>query len=185
MMKGCRPLSEEEIQLVFQKLGTQGKFGQRNQLLFIMGIKTGFRISELLSIRVKDVIQHNKVVARVTVTRAAMKGKIESRSVALHESVKPLIVSWVEAAGLKPDDALFNIRARNARVLLDRAFDVLRMDGKLSTHTLRKTFANALYQRLDHDLVKLQSAMGHKWVSTTAQYISFKDEEVDAAILAG
>lgn len=190
-MKGCRNLSPEEVTKVFNKLGNlNNRYGKRNQLLFLMGVKTGFRISELLSIRVKDVIQHNKVTARVTVTKANMKNQVESRSVALHEAVKPLILEHVQAAGLGHDDFLFcsqngtQLSRRMATHVLEEVFDVLQMDGKLNTHSMRKTFANNVHELLDHDLVKTQKALGHKWVTTTAQYISFKEEEVDAAVMS-
>jgi integrase len=52
-MKGCRPLSDEEVKLISQSFG--GTFGKRNKALFVVGYRTGFRISELLSLRVDDV----------------------------------------------------------------------------------------------------------------------------------
>lgn len=190
-MRGSRPLSPEEVKMVFAKLGSlNNRFALRNQLMFLMGVKTGFRISELLSIRVKDVIQHGKLVTKVTVTRAAMKGKIESRAVALHEECKPLIQKWVTEAGLEADDFLFasqrggNLTREMAHRILKEAYECCRLTGKLGTHACRKTFADQVYNKLGHDLVKTQKALGHKWVSTTAQYISFREEEVDEAILA-
>jgi integrase len=53
------------------------------------------------------------------------------------------------------------------------------------THSLRKTFANRMYERLHRDLVKVQRAMGHKNINSTVAYLSFREEEIDAAILAG
>lgn len=190
-MKGSRPLTKDEVTMVFNKLGSlNNRYGKRNQLLFLMGVKTGFRISELLSIKVKDVIQHNKVTARVTVTKANMKNQVESRSVALHEAVKPLILDLVTTTGLSSDDFLFssqrgeNLTREMAHIILREAFECCRLTGKLGTHCCRKTFAQSVYELLDHDLVKTQAALGHKWVTTTAQYISFHEEDVDAAVLS-
>jgi integrase len=55
--------------------------------------------------------------------------------------------------------------------------------GEIGAHTLRKTFARLIYTALDHDLVRTSYAMRHASVSTTNQYLSFREEEVDAAIL--
>lgn len=43
-----------------------GKFGDRNVLLFTLGINTAYRISDLRTLKLKDVLEisHNKVVAR-------------------------------------------------------------------------------------------------------------------------
>jgi integrase len=59
-MKGCRPLSEAEVALVSR--GFSGAHAARDKALFILGVKSGFRISELLSLTVGDVWQHGRVV---------------------------------------------------------------------------------------------------------------------------
>jgi site-specific recombinase XerD len=56
--------------------------------------------------------------------------------------------------------------------------------GKLGTHTMRKTFANNVHERLGRDLVKTQRALGQKNITTTILYLSFRDDEITQAILA-
>ena len=85
-MKGCRPLSDEEITLVRRSFG--GTYAARDRALFILGLKSGFRISELLSLRVGDVLQHGRLVDQVTVRRAHMKQQTEGRTVPLHAEAK-------------------------------------------------------------------------------------------------
>jgi len=48
-----------------------------------------------------------------------------------------------------------------------------------------RTFATRVYDHLNRDLVKTQRALGHKNINSTVSYLSFRDEEIDAAILAG
>ncbi len=48
----------------------------------------------------------------------------------------------------------------------------------------RKTFADRIYARLGRDLVKTQRALGHRCIESTAAYISFRQEEIDEAILS-
>ena len=55
-MKGCRPLTDPEILAV-----KDGFVRTRDKALFILGLKTGLRISELLSLKVGDVYQHETV----------------------------------------------------------------------------------------------------------------------------
>jgi integrase len=47
----------------------------RDRCLFIVGIHTGFRVAELLSLTVGDVWQHNRIPDHVTVQRCHMKRK--------------------------------------------------------------------------------------------------------------
>ena len=46
-MKGCRPLADEEAVAISQSFG--GRYAARDKALILLGIKSGFRISELLS----------------------------------------------------------------------------------------------------------------------------------------
>ena len=68
--------------------------------------------------------------------------------------------------------------------ILREAVTTNELTGKLGTHAMRKTFANRAYEKLNHDLVKTQRALGHANINSTVQYLSFREEEIDAAILA-
>jgi integrase len=92
-MKGCRPLTEAEVHLVNRSFG--GRYAARDRALFILGIKTGFRIAELLSIRIGDVCQYGRMVDQLTVCRAHMKQKHEGRTVPLHPDAKAALAAWL------------------------------------------------------------------------------------------
>ena len=113
----------------------------------------------------------------------------------LHPAAKAALAAWVFAlrqrGGVGPDTWLFRSRkgARpisrgHAWRILRRAFAAAGVAGNVGTHTMRKTFADRIYARLGHDLVKTQRALGHRCVDSTAQYISFREEEIDEAILS-
>ena len=59
-MKGTRPLDNNEIRLVSACF--TGTFEERNRGLFMLGVSTGGRISELLSLKIGDVWQNGKAV---------------------------------------------------------------------------------------------------------------------------
>ena len=48
-MKGCRPLTDTEVELM--QAGFGGRYATRDRALFLLGVESGFRISELLSLR--------------------------------------------------------------------------------------------------------------------------------------
>ena len=56
-VKGTRPLNNNEIRLV--SVGFTGTFEVRNRGLFLLGVSTGGRISELLSLQIGDVMIRN------------------------------------------------------------------------------------------------------------------------------
>ena len=77
----------------------QASFGgtdaDRDQALFLLGVKSGFRTSELLSLRIGDVSQHGRPVDRVTVPRRHMKNTREGRTVLLHPEAKATLATWL------------------------------------------------------------------------------------------
>ncbi len=68
--------------------------------------------------------------------------------------------------------------------ILRNACELNQITGNVGTHSMRKTFAQRVYNLLDRDLVKTQRALGHRNVNSTAQYLSFDEREIDEAILA-
>jgi len=193
-MRGCRPLNDVEVRDVSRSFW--GEHARRDKALFLLGVKSGFRISELLSLRVRDVVQAGRLVDRVTVERRNMKKKLEGRTVLLHPEARAALTAWLEELGryaeLTGETFVFQSRKGDNRPItrvqayriLREACDSCELTGKLGTHSMRKTFANKVYDALDNDLVKTQRALGHRNVNSTVQYLSFREEEIDEAILS-
>ena len=192
-MKGCRPLDEEEVQRTLAAF--DGPSAVRDRALFLLGVRSGFRISELLSLRLIDVSPRGKLVDRVSVARRHMKKKVEGRTLLLHPEAREALALWIEELRrngyMTSDTFVFQSRkGRNAALSRVQAYRILQsvferagIGGSLGTHTMRKTFANRVYERLDKDLLKTQKALGHKNINSTVSYLSFREEEIDEAIL--
>ena len=93
-MQGCRALSEAELIQVPQAFTGLGAL--RNKALFVVAHRTGFRISELLSLTVGDVWQQGQVVTHVTVRRRQMKRHLGGRVVRLHPEAQEALWAWAE-----------------------------------------------------------------------------------------
>lgn len=179
---------------MLEQLG-RNKFPSRDRALFLLGVRAGFRISELLSITIGDVFQNGNFVRQIAVARRNMKGKKAGRTVPLHPEAREFLEIWVRelaAAGHSaPETFLFRSREggnralnrRTAWYLLTRAYAACGLTGKLGTHGMRKTFAKRVHQKLGRDLMKTQKALGHARVTSTVSYLSFDEGEVDDAIL--
>lgn len=189
-MKGCRPLTDPEIVAIKEAF-----VRTRDKALFILGLKTGLRISELLSLKVGDVYLHGRVGDVVYVERKHMKKKLEGRAVPLHQDAKIALSVWIkeleEAKKADPNNPLFRSRKGQGAITRIQAFRILKdayaangLMGKLGTHSMRKTFADRIYNRLSRDLIKTQRALGHKSIDSTISYLSFREEEITEAILS-
>jgi integrase len=67
---------------------------------------------------------------------------------------------------------------------LNAVFNALELQGQVGTHCLRKIFANAVHEANHYDLPKTQKALGHRNINSTLAYLSFREEDVELAILA-
>lgn len=181
-MKGTRPLDNNEIRLVSACF--DGTYETRNRSLFLIGVSTGGRISELLSLTIGDVWQNATAVTDLLFDKSIVKGGEVSRAVPVNsdgrEAIEALI-DWHRAkyATIAPSRPLFPSRNQNGTVAMNRqtAHDMLKktfmeagLNGKLATHSLRKSFAQRLYEE-SSDIYLVQELLGHKNVSTTQKYL--------------
>lgn len=198
-MKGTRPLNNAEIQAVAKSF--QGTFATRNRSLFMLGVSIGGRIDELLSLTVGDVWQNGKPVTDVLYDKAIVKGGEVSRAVPLNadgrQAVEEVIAWHIEKFGkrgeVNPDTPLFVSRVKNKDGTPKRmttqagadaimaAFAKAGLNGKLGTHSMRKSFAQRLYSQTN-DIFVVQEMLGHKNVATTQKYLGVNYAEVREAL---
>ena len=181
-MRGTRPLDNTEIIQVADCF--DGTFATRNRCLFMLGVSTGGRISELLSLTINSVYQNGTAVTALLFEKSIVKGKEHSRTVPVNidgrQAIDELIDWHSERYGnTEAHRPLFPSRnghgekrmtPRAAHNVLKKAFESAGLNGHLATHSLRKSFAQRLY---DHtgDIFAVQEMLGHKSVATTQRYL--------------
>lgn len=134
----------------------------RNYFLFIFGINSGLRISDILPLRVMDVSHTDHIRLRETKTGKARKIKISA-------TLKEEIAKYTR--GKADSDFLFPSRnSGNKSIGRMQAWDIINgaarecsIEGPIGTHTLRKTFGYHFYQRTK-DVALLQQIFGRKSV---------------------
>lgn len=192
-MKGCRALTSGEVRLISHSF--YGKYENRNRALFLLGCKTGLRISELLSLKIKDVYQDGRVKTEIEVRRANTKGRKSGRIVYLNNATaRTALENWLRDLRnldyYRAEDAyVFQSRKgcnqpisrRQACRILEQAVRDNELDGKIATHSMRKTYAKDMLRALDNNLVDLQSALGHTSINSTVSYIRPSEERIKAA----
>lgn len=160
---------------------------QRDRTLWILGSYTGFRISELLSLVLEDVWRRGRIVDFVQVERRNMKGKKRSRTVVLNPECRPALLAWIEELverGAGPRTPLFPrlVGALDKPMSAKRAREIILAAGEslgllnVGTHSMRKTFARAVYAATDKDIRQTQLALGHVSISSTAHYLQGMDD---------
>ena len=192
-MKGTRPLDNDEILRVSNCF--DGIFEVRNRALFMIGVSTGGRISELLSLRVGDVYQNGRPVTDLLYSKSIVKGGEVSRAVPVNSDGRRAIDSLIAWHRDRYKDTevsrpLFPSRngqgekrmsRRTAHDVLKRAFEAAGLNGHLATHSLRKSFAQRLYDRTG-DIFAVQEMLGHKSVTTTQKYLGVNYANIKEAV---
>ena len=194
-MKGTRPLDNDEIRLVSACF--DGTFEVRNRGLFMLGVSTGGRISELLSLQIDDVWQNDKAVSDLLFEKSIVKGGEVSRAVPVNRDGRRAIenlIAWHrdKYQNTESDRPLFPSRHKSGSVplhrqtahqLLKKAFIAAGLNGKLATHSLRKSFAQRVYEH-SSDIYLVKELLGHKNVATTQSYLGVNYADARAAVEA-
>src|ERR1700689_5363425 len=94
-MIGTRPLTDDEIRRCIDSFDGH-KYQLRNKALFILGLNTGFRISELLSLTIGDVRPFKVITDYLTVERKNMKKKTQGRTVILNDMCKTYLKDYLD-----------------------------------------------------------------------------------------
>ncbi|NLG81021.1 MAG: site-specific integrase [Bacilli bacterium] len=153
--------------------------GTRDYLLFVIGINTGLRISDILELKVKDVKGKSHIVINEIKTKKNKRFKINS-------SLRYELDNFIK--GMDDEDYLFKSRkGENKPITRVQAYRILKNAGEniglgeIGTHTLRKTFGYHFYQKTK-DVVLLQELFNHSAPSVTLRYIGINQDIMDKAI---
>ncbi|MBP2241004.1 integrase [Cytobacillus eiseniae] len=158
----------------------------RDLLLFVLGINTGIRINDLLSLKVNDVwdgtgareflfINHEE-------TTSSKKGYFY-----LNHQVKMALESYLSKYDLKETDYLFKSKKNELSISRQQAYRIINhaakevgICGKIGMHTLRKTFGYHAYRKG----IAISILMGiyhHQTPAETLRYIGI-DKNVEHLI---
>ena len=152
---------------------------ERDYIMFLFGVYSGLRISDILSLRVRDVRGKDKVCLREMKT-----GK--ERKFPINKALKKALAKYIEP--MKPYEFLFKSRnGHNRPISRQQAWSILKQAGRefgvecIGTHTLRKTFGYHMYMQT-HDVALIQKILNHSSPEITLVYIGVTQQAMDSAM---
>ena len=163
---------------------------ERDFAIITIFLNCGLRLSELISINVKDIdFSENKlnVIGKGNKERTIYLNKACIDAIKDYLSVRP-------TEGLKNDSkssnkALFlskrreRISNRTVQYIVEKELRKAGLDtSKYSVHKLRHTAATLMYQYGNVDIRALQELLGHESISTTEIYTHVSNEQVRNAV---
>lgn len=152
----------------------------RDYFMFVLGINTGLRISDLLPLKVKDIRNKDYIVVVPQKTKHIKK---TPKKFPINNDLLVEIQKYTKS--MRDNDFLFPSK-KGGHIERVQAYGILRNAGKkagigeIGTHTMRKTFGYHFYKR-KKDVALLQEIFGHSAPSVTLRYIGINQDEIDNA----
>jgi len=180
-------LSIEEIEKIIEQIDHSTDEGQRNRAMLEMLYGSGLRVSELVNLKISDIIFNENVVL------ITGKGN-KQRLVPLGEMAKKQILIYLEK--IRPhikikkgfEDFLFLSRRGTALsrqmvfLIIKKQVEKLGIHKTISPHTFRHSFATHLVQN-GANLRVVQQLLGHASITTTEIYTHLNTDDLRRSIL--
>ena len=181
-------LSVEEIDQMMECIDMSKPDGQRNRAMVETLYSCGMRVSELMSLRISQVFEHDEYII--------VEGKgNKQRIVPISQEALTQISAYIsQTRGIvQPargaDDVLF-LNRRGGALSRVMVFYIVRDAAKacgirknVSPHTLRHSFATHLLER-GATLRAIQQMLGHESIVTTEIYVHIDRQRLREEILA-
>ena len=185
-MQTVQPIKDKEKIEAMKKMLRASTL--RNELLFVLGIHTGLRISDLLALKVADVLTKKGVVDRLELREKKTK---KTRSIVLSKKTCRLIERYldIERPGTRGEEPLFRSQKGGKAISRQHAYDILNkaarsvgITDRIGTHSLRKMFGYFAYKQ-GVDLAMIQKLLNHSSQTETLRYIGITQEQMDEVVL--
>lgn len=159
----------------------------RDYCLFVLGINSGLRISDLLRLRICDVSEKGKQKNRI---RLREKKTNKFKDFPISDNAKSAIKKYLRTRIINENEPLFISRKNKGFLLRQQAYRILNdvaksvgIKEKIGTHTLRKTFGYHAYNN-GYDITLIQKLFNHSSPSVTLRYIGITQEQMDNVYLS-
>ena len=153
-------------------------------LLISIGVFTGLRISDLLSLTYSDLLSNE------TFTLREMKTK-KQRSIKVNKDLKDIVSRIVSKSNITNLNQLIFINKYGTKSIDKSYVNVklkelvkkyrLKLDGNVSTHTFRKTLGRRVMEVNNYSnesLVLLMELFGHSSMNITKRYLGIREQEI-------
>ena len=151
---------------------------ERNYIMYLLGIYSGLRITDILSLKAKDVKSRSSISLREKKTG---KQKIFQ----INPFLKKELERYIDENNIEMDEYLIRSNGKvNKPISREMAYIIMKDAAtyfglfNIGTHTMRKTFGYHFYKQTG-DVVSLQKIFNHSDPSITLKYIGIEQSEIN------
>jgi integrase len=153
-------------------------------LLISIGVFTGLRISDLLTLKYSDLLNNETFYIREKKTQ-------KQRSIKVNKDLKEIVSRIVQKSKVIDLEQLIFINKYGTKSIDKSYVNVklkeiikmyrIRLEGNVSTHTFRKTLGRRVMEVNNYSnesLILLMDLFGHSSMSITKRYLGIREQEI-------
>ena len=155
----------------------------RNRLIFVFGINSGLRVSDILGLNIKDVKNKSYVEIKEKKTGKYKRFPLNKK---LQRLINEYLPFREKQYSIDEEEALF-IGKKHKRLdrsqvyrFLNKACKDLGININVGTHSMRKSFGFHFYKQYN-DVALLQKILNHSAPIITLRYIGIEQDEIDTS----
>lgn len=185
-MNTVNPIRDKK-QLEAMKSFLKGR-STRDYLMFMIGISSALRISDILQLKVKDVWDAKRPVELITL-KEKKTGK--TKRFPITKNSNKAITLFMREYDYNQEDFLFQSRKGNNKVItrqraatiLSEAADYIGIKEPISTHSMRKTWGYWAYKS-GVNIALIMEALNHSSIANTRKYLGITQEDLNDVYLS-
>lgn len=160
----------------------------RDYVLFLVGVTTGYRAGDLVKLKVRDIKEALRINEFIIFEGKKMNSRNirernrKPRAAELIPSVAKILKSYIE--GKRDYEYVFQSRKGiNQHIGVQAVSNILKDAGEyfglcdITAHSMRKTYAYKIYIESDRDIVAVKELLGHRSIEETKRYIGLDKEK--------
>jgi integrase len=153
-------------------------------LLISIGVFTGLRISDLLTLKYSDLLNNETFYIKEKKTQ-------KQRSIKVNKDLKEIVNRIVQKSKINDLEQLIFINKYGTKSIDKSYVNVklkeiiklyrIRLEGNVSTHTFRKTLGRRVMEVNNYSnesLILLMDLFGHSSMSITKRYLGIREQEI-------
>ncbi|MEC2267411.1 site-specific integrase [Bacillus subtilis] len=152
--------------------------GDRDYILFLLGINTGLRVSDLLRLKTTDIKRKKRIAVKEGKTEKPRTIHLTNIYTELNNYIDTLEGTEWLFPSRKGDKPISRIQAYRQ---LNKASNMVDIPDGIGTHTMRKTFGYWYYKQTK-DIATLQIILNHSRPEITLRYIGITEEEIENSL---
>lgn len=155
----------------------------RDYLMFMVGISSALRISDILKLKVKDIWDGKKPTEFIMLNE---KKTGKPKRFPITKNLSKAIMQFMKEYDLEQDDFIFQSRKgdkkaitrSHAAYILSNAADYVGIKEPISTHSMRKSWGYWAYKS-GVSLALIMEALNHSSIANTRKYLGITQEDLD------